>query len=67
MMGDRGPPWKLGKYVPVVHDKVVKVLLLGRAEVLARRNLRDLALGRQRQGSGVRGSPPPLHCFRMLM
>ena len=28
MMGDCAPPRKLGKYVPVLHDEVVKVLLL---------------------------------------
>ena len=41
MMGDRGPPRELGKYIPVLHDKVVQVLLLGWAEPSGTRDTPD--------------------------
>ena len=63
-MGDRGPPRKFGKHIPMLHDKVVQVSLLGWAEVLAHRNLRDLLSGRQRQGGRVRGFPSPSQLFQ---
>ena len=48
----------------MLHDKVVQVSLLGWAEVLAHRNLRDLLSGRQRQGGRVRGFPSPSPLLR---
>ena len=52
--------WWATVHVLVLHDDLVEILLLGRAEVLPHRNHRDFATGRQHQGvPGLEGPLPP--------